>query len=155
MRDLPKAVAQADVGSEHKVQIWRKGKKQTIKIVTEAFPSDTVASEEPEEAPVAKVDTDEDLGADFAKLNDANRSQFRIADDVEGVLVVSVESGGLAEKNGLRAGDVIVQFGISNEVQGADDITRAYKEAKKAGDDSIAVLISRRNGNGFLGFELK
>lgn len=155
VRDLPKAVAQADVGSEHKVQIWRKGKKQTIKIVTEAFPSDTVASEEPEEAPVAKVDTDEDLGADFAKLNDANRSQFRIADDVEGVLVVSVESGGLAEKNGLRAGDVIVQFGISNEVQGADDITRAYKEAKKAGDDSIAVLISRRNGNGFLGFELK
>ena len=156
VRDLPKAVAQAEVGAKHSLEVWRKGKKIKINIVTEAYPSDDIASETPkEDEPVAKVEKDEDLGAEFASLNDANRRQFRIAEDVKGVLVVSVERRGLAEKNGLRPGDVIVQFGVSNEVSNSEQITKAYKAAKKAGDESIAVLINRRNGPGFLGFKLK
>ena len=156
VRDLPKAVAQAAVGEEHALQVWRKGKKKTIKITTEPYPTDDVAGEDSaKKDPVAEVEKDKDLGADFAKLNEANRSQYGIAEDVKGVLVVSVERKGLAEKNGLRPGDVIVQFGISNEVVEPDQITKAYQAAKKAGDDTIAVLISRRNGNGFLGFELE
>lgn len=156
VRDLPKAVAQATVGEEHTLQVWRKGKNKVIKITTEPYPSDDVASDDSnKDDPVAEIEKDEDLGADFAKLNDSNRNKYGIAEDVKGVLVVSVERKGLAEKNGLRPGDVIVQFGISNEVIEPDQITEAYQAAKKAGDDSIAVLVSRRNGNGFLGFELK
>lgn len=156
VRDLPKAVAQADIGQDHTVEVWRKGKKMKIKIVTEPYPSDSVASTSPDQdKPVAKVEKDADLGAEFAKLDTTNREKYKISEKVNGVLVVSVERKSLAEKNGLRPGDVIVQFGISNDVSKPEHITKAYKQAKKAGDDSIAVLINRRNGAGFLGFKLK
>lgn len=156
VRDLPKAVAQAEVGAEHALEIWRKGKKVKVTIITEPYPSDVVASDTPEkDKPAADVEKDEDLGAEFASLTKANRRQYRIDDEVEGVLVVSVDKKGLADKNGLRPGDVIVQFGISNDVKDPEDITDAYKKAKKGGDDSVAVLISRGNGAGFLGFKLK
>ena len=156
VRDLPKAVAQAEVGAQHTVEVWRQGKKVKINITTEAYPSDSVASSGVEKnEPKAEIATDDDLGAQFAKLNTSNRQKYRISEDVEGVLVVSVERQSLAEKNGLRPGDVIVQFGISNNVSEPEQIASAYKSAVKAGDDSIAVLISRRNGSGFLGFKLK
>ncbi len=154
MRNLPKEVAQSQVGKSYRMKVWRDGKIKTIKIKTEPFPSDDqeVAEVEPREE--AEPEIDELLGAEMAALTDSNRSEYRIADGVEGVLITSVERRGAAAKNNLRPGDVIVQFGSDKNIQSPEQVTKVLKEAKKAKQRSIAVLINRRGSPGFLVFKL-
>lgn len=155
MRDLPKHVAQAQVGKSYKLDIWRDGKAKTIRIKTEPFPSDAeIAGTSSGDSPAAEPETDKLLGADLSELNDRNREKYRIADDVEGVLILSQQRGGLADKNGLRPGDVIVQFGADKSIKEPDQVTKVLKAAKKAKQSSIAVLINRNGNPGFLVFKI-
>jgi len=136
------------------MKVWRDGKIKKIKIKTEPFPTDDdeVANVEPEDE--VKPEMDELLGAEMATLTESNRQKFRIAEDVEGVLVVSVERRGAAAKNNLRPGDVIVQFGSDKNIQSPEQVTKVLKSAKKAKESSVAVLINRRGSPGFLVFKL-
>ena len=154
MRNLPKEVAQLRVGETYSMKIWRDGKIKKLKIKTEPFPSDDeeIAATPPNDD--VKPETDKLLGADMASLTDSNRAQYRIAERVEGVLIVSVERRGAAAKNNLRPGDVIVQFGSDKNIQTPDQVTKALKAAKKAKERSVAVLINRRGSPGFLVFKL-
>jgi len=154
MRNLPKEVAQSQVGKSYAIKVWRDGKIKNIKIKTEPFPSDDdeIASEEPKEQ--ADPEVNELLGAEMSKLTEDNRAQYRIAESVVGVLLTSVERRGLAAKNNLRPGDVIVQFGSDKDIRNPEQITKVLKAAKKAKQDSVAVLINRRGSPGFLVFKL-
>jgi C-terminal processing protease CtpA/Prc len=68
--------------------------------------------------------------------------------------LTSVERRGLAAKNNLRPGDVIVQFGGDKDIRSPEQITKVLKAAKKAKQGSVAVLINRRGSPGFLVFKL-
>jgi serine protease Do len=154
MRNLPKEVAQSQVGKSYGMKVWRDGKVKNIKIKTEPFPSDDdeIASEEPKEQ--AEPQVNKLLGAEMAKLTEDNRAEYRIAESTVGVLLTSVERRGLAAKNNLRPGDVIVQFGSDKEIRSPQQITKVLKAAKKAKQGSVAVLINRRGSPGFLVFKL-
>lgn len=156
VRDLPKAVAQAPIGVEHTLKIWRKGKKVTMKIVTEAFPSDDVASNnnQAEKKPSA-VETNADLGADFSMLTDNIREEYQIEESVKGVFVQSLESRSILRMNGVLPGDVIVQFGDAEQVKSPEDIDSAYKKAIDDEVSSIKVLVSRRGVNRFFVMKIK
>jgi len=110
MRDLPKTVAQSSVGEVHRVVVWRDNKKKTISITTESFPEDPKVasnSSSPSKSNPAPIDVEESIGAQLKVLTNAERTKYKIDDSVLGVLVVSVVQGDLADKNGLRTGDVI------------------------------------------------
>jgi len=154
MRNLPKEVAQSQVGKRYNMKVWRDGKVKNIKIKTEPFPLDDeeIAVTEPEEE--VEPEMDELLGAEMVVLNDSNRAQYRIVDGVEGVLITSVERRSAAAKNNLRPGDVIVQFGSDKNIQNPEQVTKVLKAAKKAKQSSVAVLINRRGNPSFLVFKL-
>jgi len=154
MRNLPKEVAQSQVGKTYTMKVWRDGKRKTIKIKTEPFPSDDqeVASNETEEQVEPKMN--KLLGAEMAELNDSNRARYRVRDDVNGVLLTSIEPRGLAAKNGLRPGDVIVQFGGDKDIQDPNQVTKVLEQAEDDDESSIAVLINRRGNPSFLVFDL-
>ena len=152
-RNLPKEVAQSQVGKTYNIKVWRDGKLKTLKIKTEPFPSDDdVAVETPKDE--VEPEMNKLLGAEMASLTESNRKQFRIGNDVEGVLVTAVERRGPAAKNNLRPGDVIVQFGSDKNIQSADQITKVIKAAEKDKQRSVAVLINRRGNPAFLVFKL-
>ncbi len=156
VRNLPKVVAQAPVGKTYDVEIWRDGKRKTIKLKTEPFPEDdVVASNEAEEEPEATTESDTLLDAELSSLTDSLRERYRIGEKVEGVLITSVERGGLADKNDLVPGDVIVQFGNLKKISSPDQIDKALKAAKKDKRESIALLINRRGVQGFRVFNIK
>jgi serine protease Do len=154
MRNLPKEVAQSQVGKSYSMKVWRDGKVKKITIETEPFPSDDaeVASTTPKKE--VEPEMNKLLGAEMVSLNEANRTQYRIAESVEGVLLTSVERQGLAAKNNLRPGDVIVQFGSDKDIAAPEQVTNVLKAAKKAKQSSVAVLINRRGNPGFLVFKL-
>ena len=62
------------------------------------------------------------------------------AKEVEGVELDGVREGSLAEKSGLRAGDIIVQFG-SRPIRNIYDYTEAIRETKPG--DSVEIIVKR------------
>ncbi len=153
-RNLPKEVAQSKVGKTYPVSVWRDGKMKKLRIKTEAFPSDDELAGRPSQDKDVEPESDEQLGAELTELNDEIRARYRIAEDVNGVLVLSVERRGLAARNNLRRGDVIEQFN-RKEVSTPGDVTKALKAAMKSDRESVPVLIRRGRSSGYIPFELK
>ena len=156
VRNLPRTVAQAPVGKTYKMEIWRDEKLKTIKIKTEPFPEDdVVAGTSEEDEPEAESDSDTVIEAELTTLTKSNRERYRIGDKVSGVLLTAVNRGGLAAKNGLSEGDVIMQFGSEKNISSPEQITKAFNEAKKAGRESVAILVHRRGAQSFSVFRIK
>ena len=156
VRNLPKTVAQTPVGKTYKMEVWRDEKKKTIKIKTEPFPDDdVVASQDQDDEPEPETDSNTVLDAELSTLNGSNRERYRIGDKVDGVLVTAIDRAGLADKNGLAVGDVIMQFGSEKNIKSVDQITKAFNAAKKAGRESVAILVHRRGGQNFTVFRIK
>ncbi len=153
-RNLPREVAQSKVGKTYPLQVWRDGKTKKLKIKTEAFPSDDVLAGRSTESKEVKPESDERLGAELTELNDDIRARYRLAEDTKGVLVLSVQRGGLAAKNDLVRGDIIEQFN-REEVSKPSEVIEALKAAVKSGKESVPVLIRRGRSSGYIPFDLK
>lgn len=79
-----------------------------------------------------------DVGVRVANLNDALRQQFRVPDDVDGVVVTAVRPGSPAESAGLQPGVVILQVD-GEEIRNGDDLRGKIKNAKKSGKDAVLL----------------
>jgi len=156
MRDLPKTVAQSSVGEKHKVVVWRDNAKKTISITTERFPEDPqlVSNKSGSSKDDSLAGVEKSIGAKLSKIGSDERTRYKLDDSVSGVLVLGVEAGGLAAKNGLRRGDVITALnGVA--VETSQDVAKIIKAAKKKGQSTIPILLSRANGARFMPFRLK
>lgn len=88
-------------------------------------------------AATADVPNEEDLdwGVSLAVLSSDLRDSLRIPADIEGIVILSVTPGGLADEAGLQSGDVIV--GVDNTpIASMNDFFAAIT----AGDDNVALL---------------
>ncbi len=157
MRDLPRVVAQSDVGKKSKVVVWRNGAKKTLTIVTDRFPDDDSiaglssggSSESDDEAVKENA-----FGASLASLNSDLRSRFNISEDVDGVLIVDVAVDGLAAKNNLRKGDVLTSVN-NKKVSSPKDVIDQLENAQDKGKQNIPVLLQRNNNSQFIPFNLE
>jgi serine protease Do len=135
-RDLTRSVAALPPGQKAEVDILRDGKPKKILVTLGERSED---SGQPSEAPHATEDSlSADLGLRVSELNPALRQQFRVPDEVEGVLVTGVKSGGKAEAAGLRTGAVILQVDGKPAISAAA-LKRAIDDAKKAGKEGVLV----------------
>ena len=135
MRDLPKVVAQSAVGKKYKVKVWRDGKAKTLSIETERFPDDLSAVGRRGETEEAEPKENEALGAQLSELGDQERSRYGISEQVQGVLVQSVEGRGLAARNGLQRGDVIASLnlrGVRTPKQVSDEVSKALAAGRSS-----------------------
>jgi serine protease Do len=152
MRDLPRIVAQSAVGKKYKVVVWRNGSKKTLTIETDRYPDDLgLASTESDST--SKPESDDVLGAELSKMNSDVRTQFKIDDELKGVVVLSVERAGLAARNGIRAGDVITSVN-NKKISEPNDVTQSILKAKKDGREKIVVLLQRNNASRFIAYYL-
>ena len=140
MRDLPRMVAETEVGKDVRVVVWRKGKTQTVKVVLGLL-------EEGEGGPPAEVDKPEApavaetaLGMKLEPLTEENRSNYGVAADAKGVLVTEVDAGSAAAQKGIRPGDVIVEV-AQTPVATPDDVRGGVKQAKEEARKSVLVLV--------------
>lgn len=135
-RDLTRSVAALAPGQKAEVDILRDGKPKKILVTLGERSED---SAQPSEAPHVTEDSmSADLGLRVSELNPALRQQFRVPDDVQGVLVTGVKKGGKADAAGLRTGAVILQVD-SKPATSAAALKRAIDEAKKAGKEGVLV----------------
>ena len=141
MRDLPRVVAEADIGATVDVQLFRDGETLTRKIEVGRLEDEEekVAQSAPKDEPVEK--TTVVLGLSLSALNDDLRSRFGVPAETEGVLVTDVDPLGAAIEKGVRPGDVIVEV-AQRPVSTPADVERIVLSEEKGGRNSVLLRIS-------------
>ncbi len=83
-----------------------------------------------------------DLGMSLAPLTDELRQRLGVDEDVSGAVVVQVDPNGIAAKQGLRRGDIVIQAD-RQAIDNPSDLRQAMAGAKKRGKASVPVLVKR------------
>ena len=140
---LKNLVSSASPGQKIMLTISREGKVQDIDVVLEERSGAEMIGS-------SSNDFDE-FGLSVLDLTDELIEQYDIQrpmnSDIQGVVVVNIEEGGIAEESGMLEGDLITRIGrqkISNLKMFKEEISE-YEEDKK-----ILFLVKRGNASRFL-----
>jgi serine protease Do len=142
---LRNAVAAGGVGKPVQIEIIRGGKRQTVSVVLGEVPSDQapVVARRGSQSGAGK------LGIQVVPLDRSARVKFEIPRDVtHGVVVVGVARGSVADRIGLRAGDVVLQVNGT-----AVKTARQLQDAYRRGGDALALLVYRDGATALLKIE--
>ncbi len=140
-RELSRVVAETEVGAKVKVLLWRNGEK-IIKMVKlgELEKAETkMASANVDGADAATSDV---MGMKLATVNDSLREQYKLGDDIKGVLVVDVEEGSEAAEKDIRPGDQILEVQLK-PVASVSEVNASIKEIKESDRKSVLMLTKR------------
>ncbi len=139
---LVRLVGAAPVGKTVKAVVLRDGKRQTIDGVLGKRPEPEDIASTSEAAPEPTADMV--LGMAVGTLNDELREKYKIAKDVDGIVVLSVDADTNAAEKDMQEGDVITDAG-QKPVRSVDDFQAQIDATAEAGRQSLLVLV-RRDG---------
>ena len=146
MRDLPRIVADTEVGSKVRVVVFRKGKTQSVLVeiglleeasaagVAPAGGDDGDADEAPERTELGE------LGLTLGTLTGSAREEFSVPENVDGVLVMDVDPEGPAAEEGISRGHVVVEV-AQEPVSTPQDVLDRVAEVKESGRKAVLFLI--------------
>lgn len=158
MRSLPRTVAETPIGKSVPLTFWRDGKEKTVNVAVgeleKAEEEGLVASSDKgsprkagDEVSVANV------GMSLGMISDEDRKEFKIPDDVDGVLVTSVEDMSEAAEKGMTPGDVIVEVN-QQPVNAPQEAAGIIEKARKSGRTSVLLLINHEGDVRFAALRL-
>ncbi|WDI32140.1 Do family serine endopeptidase [Hyphococcus flavus] len=135
--ELSRRVASFPPGEKISLKIHRDGKVRNLDVTLGQRDDDQTASAED----VPSNDDDSlaaDLGLRVSELNDAMRQQFRVPDNVDGVMVTGVRPGSPAQEAGLQPGVVILQVD-GEDVASGNDLRSKIQNAKRSDKDAVLL----------------
>jgi serine protease Do len=135
-RHLSQKVAGIPVGDKITLKVVRDGKERTatVKITKRTEDKESLALKQPKE--------ETDLGMTVSTLTRELARQFDISED-QGVVVVSIEQGGPADKADVREGDLILEID-HKPIKTLEDYQLQIDKVKKG--DTVPLLVKRRRG---------
>ncbi len=137
--DLSRRIANLPPGRKMKVKLIRGGEPKTITVTLgKREEEDSVASITPE----VEESTAEELGLRVSSLTDENRERYRIADNVNGVVVTAVKPGSPAETAGLQPGVVVLEID-SKKIQSPKDFENKIGAVKKSKKGAALLRLQR------------
>jgi serine protease Do len=148
MHNLPRIVADAEVGKEVPVVLWREGKEVTVQTVLAERPADVeLASNDagPKPGDATKPTAITGLGLKVAPVSQELKDKFQLGADQKGVVITDVAPNTPAAERGLKPGDVIVEVQQA-EVAAPSDIQKQVDVARKADRKNVLMLIQREGG---------
>ncbi len=160
MRQLPRLVAEAEVGQKSTLTLWRKGQQETVTVdlgqLEKAEESGMIAGKKDDsgKAPDVKSTVVDSVGLGLVALTDANRATYKVAKTVNGVLILDVKKDGPAADKGLERGDVIIEVD-QKEVATPEHVMEKVAAAATAGRASVLFFVARRDDMRFVALKLK
>lgn len=149
MRELPRMVANSPIGEAVDVEVFRKGEIVDLQVTLgrlDESEAEVAALTEDEEATGEEPESVSILGLTLRSLTPALREEYKIGDEVEGLVVVGVEPGSNAEEKRVQAGDVVEEI-----AQETVDTPRAavdrYAALKEDGRRTALFLITSPSGD--------
>ncbi len=136
-RDLTRSISALPPGAKAKLKVLRDNKEKIVNVTlgkrdSEAALADNGAT------PGARGDAVADLGLRVAELDEELRAEYRIPEDVDGVVVTGVRSGSAAAEAGLRSGVVILQVD-GDKIANAPDLAKKIDQAKNDGREAVLL----------------
>ncbi|NNU80204.1 Do family serine endopeptidase [Halovulum dunhuangense] len=135
LRDLTRAVAEAPVGAEAEIRIWRNGAETTLAITPALLDAEMAGTAEVRPAVVEVPQLGLTLGTTEA-----------------GVAVAEVLPGAAADEAGLRAGDLILSVN-QTEATSPALVAEVVQAAQDDGRGSVLVLVEREGMRRFVTLE--
>lgn len=135
--ELSRRVASFPPGEKVELKVHRDGKIRNFDVTLGQRDDTQTASAED----IPSNDNDSlaaDIGLRISELNETLRQQFRVPDNVDGVIVTGVRPGSPAQDAGLQPGVVILQVDGENVTSG-DDLRAKIDNAKKADKDAVLL----------------
>lgn len=152
MRELPRVVANAEIGKTAKVIVMRKGTEHTLEVeIGELQEGETeVAAVTPEQEPTPTVEA---LGMTLSGLTYDLRERFNLDESAQGVVVTEVDPEGSAAKRGIHPGDVILEVGLEG-VSTPGEVVSKVKEASNSSRKSVLLLLERAGDQRFVAVDI-
>lgn len=146
MRELPRIVADTDVGKAVSVIVLRDGKEVEIEVTLGRLEEgEKLIAAQEEEAREEAAKPVEILGMVLGEIDDEARAEYDLGEDVEGVLITDVVENSNAAEKQVRPGDVIQE--ISQEkVSNTEDVIKRVAELKEDGRRSVLLLLMSQEG---------
>jgi serine protease Do len=140
MRDLPRIVAETEIGKTTSIDVIRGGDRKSLRIKVARLqePGLAVGKQPVKTAP--KLEKTKALGLDLVALSDELRERYKLDKSAAGVLVSDVSPDSAAADKGIRPGDLIVRVGQS-DVKTPKDVVSRIAEEKKAGRTSVLLRV--------------
>jgi serine protease Do len=158
-RDLTRKVASLLAGDRANFQVLRDGKRQSLTALIAKRDEQQLASADRPAQPGdtnrggARPSSTTSLGMELMPLTAETRSQYNVDNGVNGVVVGSVDPASEAADKGFRPGDVIVSVGNKN-VRMPSDIEQGIADAKKAGRESVLLLVAGDQGQRYVALKV-
>ncbi|MDP1627015.1 DegQ family serine endoprotease [Parvibaculum sp.] len=141
MRDLPRVVAEAEIGATVDVQLFRNGDTLTRKVEVARLEDEEVAPTEIPGPAGSSPQTTVVLGLALADLNDDLRQRFGVPKETAGALITDVDPLSAAAEKGIRPGEIIVEV-AQRPVSSAADVEKIVQSEEKAGRNSVLFRLS-------------
>ncbi len=147
MHNLPRIVADSEVGKDVPVVLWRDGKELTVQTVLAERPADAqlASADAPKPVDTTKPTDIAGLGLKIAPVNQDLKEKFQLQDGQKGVVITDVSPNTPAAERGLKPGDVIMEV-QQGEVASPDDVRKQVDAARKADRKFVLMLIQREGG---------
>jgi serine protease Do len=144
MRDLPRIVAETDIGSKVEVELFRQGKKMTVIVELGELEKAELVGLVDSDAGSASGDKQSfgSLGFSVQDLDAKLAEELEIDAELTGVVVVEVVPGSPAADKGLAPGDIIRRYG-QRRVEDALGLAKDIKVAENGGKSGVLILVER------------
>jgi serine protease Do len=160
LRQLPRLVAESEVGKEATLTLWHKGQKKTVKValgqLESAEEEDAAKAENGKPSGTTKVSSTAvpALGLSLASIDDSLRKTYDIEKNLLGVVITEVTKGSDAAEKGLMAGDVIIEAD-QQETAKPSEILARVEAAKKEKRNSVLLFLARKGDRRFVAVKIK
>ena len=141
MRDLPRIVAETDIGTTVVVEIFRGGRLSTVEVTLGELEKADLAGLVGEQ-PEGDAQTLDRLGFTVDDLDGELAAELGLDDTLTGVVVTEVAADSPAMEKGVEPGDIIRRFG-QRRVDSAADLAASVAETLDAGRSGVLLLIER------------
>jgi len=147
MRELPRIVADTEIGRTVQVVVWRKGERVefdvTVTKLDEGGEAAAATDSESGEDPLVKSEA---LGLSLSAITEELSAKYELGDDAEGIVIVGIEESSAAYEKGLREGDVIVEA-AQDTIETPDQFIELVKKMQQEDRKSLLLLVRRKDGD--------
>ncbi len=148
-RDLPRIVAETEIGEKVVVEILRRGKKIRKSVIVgrlEDIEADIAVSQGAGDNPEKHKDGSVDiLGMTLRPLDSETKYEFGLKARESGALITHIDPDGAAAYAGLHSNSIITELD-QQPVRTPEDVVKLISKARKQGKKSVLVLL-RLHGN--------
>ena len=152
MVELPKIVAQTDVGKKVVVKVWRNKREITKNIIlgrletSEDFKDQTIITEKPKEVEI------EGLKITVRLLDRKDIEDRKLSKDVKGVVITKIAQD--SPINYLETGNIIVEA-QKKKINTIGDLENIVKMAKRSSEKTLLIAIyNNQNQRRYIGVKL-